>query len=142
MKLADSPISFCVSCHSLYTGTETETDSDGNEVEKKKVRYIDFEAFYDGPVIANNAYAGGMHVQVTDLIICENCLISAGKLIGLVSAEDIIEENKELGILVEQKNEQIEDQQTIISDQSHTIQTLSKGTIKKPSRRPRIVEVT
>lgn len=136
MKLAEPPIEFCVSCQALYTGTET--DEDGNE--KKKVRYIDFEAFYDGPVIENGAYAGGIKVPVTDLIICEQCITRAGKLIGLIDGEDLKEENEELGRLVEEKNNEIHDLHTVVSDQQSTITTLSKGTIQKPSRRPRIVE--
>lgn len=41
--------------------------------------HVDFGATYDGPVLGEGVT---MHV-IDDLVICEDCLVTAGKLIGL-----------------------------------------------------------
>jgi hypothetical protein len=48
-------------------------------------RYVDFEAAYDGPVLE-----GAIKVAIDDLVICENCLTAAAKMIGLVKAPDLV----------------------------------------------------
>ena len=63
IKLAEPAPSHCSSCFSA----------------KPKMRHVDFGAFYDGPVIGEGVV---QHV-IDDLIVCEQCLTIAARLLGL-----------------------------------------------------------
>jgi hypothetical protein len=77
----------------------------------------------------------GIRMQVDDLILCEDCITSAGKLLGLVYADDLKEENQELG-------EALEHAQKVKEEMRETIQGLREANDKmmdehfgKPGRR-------
>ncbi len=56
---------------------------------------VDFEVAYDGPVVNQIAVvtAEGIDaIAIDDLVICDDCLKPAAKLIGLVSAPDLVDE--------------------------------------------------
>lgn len=127
MKVATPPIEFCVSCHALYTG-------------EKKITYVDFEVYYDGPLVTDPRYANEKPTPITDLIVCEKCLINAGKLIGLVNDEDMRKENKELGELVDEKNNEIIELNALVSDYQKTNEKLIDSKIQRPARKPRIID--
>lgn len=61
-KIAQAPPPHCASCYGVTEGS----------------RYIDFEAYYDGPVIP-----GAIPKPVDDLILCESCLKEAFDLLDL-----------------------------------------------------------
>jgi hypothetical protein len=42
--------------------------------------HVDFGAYFDGPVLD-----GAKHIQVDDLVICEQCLTEAASILGLTS---------------------------------------------------------
>lgn len=121
MKLAESPPRYCAACHGQYP----------------KRKHVDFEAYYDGPVIneENNIKMG-----IDDLVLCEECLSNAAMLIGMVNKKEWIKENFELGKAVEKKNDVIKAQNQVISDLEHTVKTIldGKGTIKRSATRPKL----
>lgn len=47
-------------------------------------RHVDFEVFYDGPVMP-----GTDPRPIDDLVICENCVTTAAKLIGLTREDEM-----------------------------------------------------
>jgi hypothetical protein len=54
--------------------------------------HVDFGAYYDGPVLD-----GAKHMQIDDLVICEQCLTEAASLVGLTRQEDLEERLKNAG---------------------------------------------
>lgn len=69
MRLADPIPSHCSACFQQFPG----------------VRHVDFEVAYDGPVIP-----GSPPVAIDDLIVCEPCLTSAGRVLGLVRDDEVV----------------------------------------------------
>lgn len=121
MKLADS-ITYCSSCHGQYLDR----------------KHVDFESYYDGPVIDTES---GIKVSIDDLIICDQCLKNAGALVGLFPADDLKQENQELGETVEEKDDQIKVQHELISDLEKTLAKFTDEKIQRPDRRPRMVDI-
>lgn len=127
MKVAEPPATYCVSCHSSGVGKTC----------------IDFEAYYDGPVIDEGTYK----YQVDDLIICEECLTQAAHKLGLGNIQTLIDENKELGEAFNIKLEEIQELHGIINGLRQSVDGLSDQKIvapltPKPSggRQPKIVD--
>jgi hypothetical protein len=105
---------------------------------KPQMRHVDLEAYYDGPAIKQE---NGDYVGVDDLIICEDCLKSAGLVVDLYPAAELKTENVELGKVVEEKHVEIEELHALITDLENTVRKYNSEKIQKPARRPRIVEV-
>ncbi len=121
-KLRSAP-TYCSACHGQYPNRE----------------YIDFEAYYDGPVISqevNGDATLGVKMSIDDLVLCENCLAAAAKLIGYVPNKKLRKENFELGRAVEEKHEKILKLEKIISDLEHTLDETLSGNVRRPSGRP------
>lgn len=75
MKIANPNPAYCAACFSQKLG----------------MRHIDFEAYFDGPVIDE---ANGMKQCIDDLVICEECIETAATKIGMVrdaEAQETIE---------------------------------------------------
>lgn len=67
IRLTEIPPHACSSCFGQYTDR----------------RHVDFNAFYDGPVMdAAENVAGGKGVSIDDLVLCEECVLAASKLLG------------------------------------------------------------
>lgn len=85
MKICKTPPAFCSGCHR-------------QQFDK---RHVDFEAYYDGPVIDPG---NGIKQCIDDLVLCETCLTVAAQHLGMIPAdEDLIaqieKQKKELGEL-------------------------------------------
>jgi hypothetical protein len=79
IKLAERPPTYCSSCFG----------------QQPQARHVDFGAYWDGPVIEpRNTENATEQVQIDDLVICEDCLIRAASLLGLVNAPDLTAELK------------------------------------------------
>lgn len=76
MKIANPNPTHCASCFSQKLG----------------MRHVDFESYYDGPVLDA---ANGMKQTIDDLIICEECLRTAAKFVGMVDADEDVQEELE-----------------------------------------------
>lgn len=98
--------------------------------------HIDFEAAYDGPVIDE---ANGMKHPIDDLVVCDECLIGAAMLLGWVNAEDLKDENLELGFLIRDKDKIIEEQAKVISNLEHTVDTMLDTPMKRGTGRPKVI---
>lgn len=66
----------CASCYGQY--------------EKRKL--VDFDAAYDGPVLDDDAH----RVTIDDLVVCEECLGSAARLLGWTPSTAADQENASL----------------------------------------------
>lgn len=126
MKIADR-ILYCSACRGQYLDRQ----------------HVDFEAYYDGPVITEDEVIEGVktYTAIDDLVLCEKCLRGAGELIGLFPAEELKKENEELGEAVELAHQQVIERDELISDLQHTIKKLSDDTFQRPQRRPKMVAV-
>jgi hypothetical protein len=83
MKIANPTPAYCACCFTQKIGT----------------RHIDFEAYFDGPVIDPG---NGMKQTIDDLILCEDCVRTAAKFIGMVDNEEANEELAKLRAEVNQ----------------------------------------
>lgn len=64
---------------------------------KPQQTHVDFGASYDGPMVpAVENVSGLVGHSIDELILCEDCLVTAAKLIGLVRAETLIAERDQL----------------------------------------------
>ncbi len=120
MKNIGKAASYCASCYGQYTDRD----------------YIDFESYWDGPVIDVH---NGMKQPIDDLIICESCLRDAAKTIGLDYAKDLKNENRELGVALEKRDKTIEEKDKLISDLSHSLDEMIKNPPKRPGGRPKML---
>lgn len=103
---------------------------------KFNVPYVDFEVFYDGPIVMlefNNELA---QRPIDDLFICKPCLVQAGALVGLGDVEKAEGELKELREEVARLRSERTDAVKRL-DAVHTAvegrQTLKKPVVKKPA---------
>lgn len=57
---------------------------------QSQLQYIDFEALWEGPLVAQQTVEGVAiePLNIDDLILCEDCLRSAARLIGMSDSED------------------------------------------------------
>lgn len=99
------------------------------------MRYVDFEAAYDGPVIAGTPTP----VPVDDLILCENCLKEA---FALIDPENLKETVEGLEGLVKDLLEDNEAKDRMIQGFQSTTNELIDHPIKKAPGRPPIVGVS
>lgn len=100
--------------------------------------HVDLGAYYEGGSYRTEF---GDVVTVDDLIICDKCLKEAGAIVGLFPAEDLHKENAELGAALDEKNQQIEAQQTLISDLERTVASATDERIKRPARKPKMIPI-
>jgi hypothetical protein len=56
------------------------------------VEHIDLEAYWDGPIIEGAGYKQ----PIDDLILCADCVRTAGELIGLSEHKKLLHERNEL----------------------------------------------
>lgn len=101
-------------------------------------RYVDMEAYWDGPTMKQD---NGDYFSIDDLVICEKCLKEAGSLIGLFPAEDIKQENAELGRILEEKNQEIEQLHTSYSHLQKTHAALTDEKIQRPVGKPKMIDI-
>lgn len=76
MKLTAGSPAYCSSCFQAKPG----------------MRHVDFEAYYDGPIIESKNFKQ----PIDDLIICEDCLKVAGELVDLSEHAKLLRERNEL----------------------------------------------
>lgn len=93
MRQASRPPAYCAGCFQ----------------QKPETRHIDFEAFFDGPVMNMPEVGPGIKVAIDDLVLCEDCVTNAAKMLGWVEGKAIKQENDELGEALEMANAHIED---------------------------------
>jgi hypothetical protein len=120
MKIAESTPTHCASCFGQYP---------------ERI-YVDFESAWDGPIIDDS---NGMKISIDDLYICEDCLIAASNLKGLDITKNLRDENLELGVLVENLQEEVKAKDAMISDLSHTVNSMLTNPVKKKSGRPKTI---
>lgn len=118
MKLRDTPPTYCSGCFC-------------QDVEKV---HVDFEAYWDGPVLDTE---GSIKVPIDDLVLCEDCLTAGAMLIGMVHNKQMRKENYELGKAIEDKDAELEEMRKVISDLEHTLGITLSGTIRRGAGRPR-----
>jgi hypothetical protein len=84
MKLANKVPTHCAACFQQRLGEP----------------HVDFEAYYDGPVIDSES---GVKMSIDDLVLCEVCVGKAAELLGYVKNEEAATElerlRKEVGEL-------------------------------------------
>lgn len=76
MKIASPTPPYCSSCFGS----------------KPTLVHIDFEAYWDGPIIDGV----GFKQPIDDLVICSECLTAAAEVIGLTDHKKILHERNEL----------------------------------------------
>lgn len=115
-KLANKP-AYCCSCF-----------------QQEPVRYVDFDAVYDGPMIP-----GAPPVSVDDLIVCENCLEEA---FNILDPQGLRETIRELEQIVLAQEEEIRDKDKAILGSRATINELVDHPVAKIPGKPRLEGVS
>jgi hypothetical protein len=118
LKVADQAPTYCSACHCQDT----------------ELQHVDFEAYWDGPVIDGKSFKQ----PIDDLILCSNCLEAAATLIGMVNNKQMRKENFELGRANDEKQTYIDILEKAISDLEHTLGLSLSGRIKRGKGRPAI----
>lgn len=121
MRIAQGGVRYCSSCFGQYLDRD----------------HIDFESSYDGPAIKQD---NGDYYHVADLVICSKCLENAGALIGLYPANDLKQENMEMGEALEAKNQENIALHEAYSDLEKSFEKLADNKIQRPARKPKIME--
>jgi hypothetical protein len=112
-KLANKP-PYCASCF-----------------QQEAVRYVDFEAAYDGPVIPGSP----ANIPIDDLVICEKCLGTAFNLLDPQSKDETIAELVEM---VEQQQDEIAAKDKAIQGSRATINELVDHPVAMFPGKPRL----
>lgn len=99
--------------------------------------YVDFGSAYDGPVI-DDPNAPSEQVYIDKIIICEDCVKQAARLLGLDNVERYQQELEALGEQAIGLQKQIKEKDRAISDLSHTVGTLIDHPVKRPAGRPQL----
>ena len=76
MKIASPNPPYCSACFQAKPG----------------MTHIDFEAYWDGPIIEGKSFKQ----PIDDLVICEDCLKVAGEVVGLSEHKKLLHERNEL----------------------------------------------
>lgn len=116
-RLAGKP-AYCASCY-----------------QAEPVRYVDFEAAYDGPVIPG----APAHVAIDDLVICENCLNEAFMLLDPQGKDETI---SELVQMVEDLQAEIDAKDKAIQGSRATINELVDHPVASFPGKPRLEGVS
>lgn len=117
MKLCDTPPTHCAACFGQYT----------------ERRHVDLEAAWDGPtfdsgVATDHGVVRNLTVAIDDLILCENCLRDAGRLVDLEDAAELKAE-------VEKRDEQLENLRARLAESEQYADRLEQSVAAKPERR-------
>lgn len=118
MKVASKPPPYCAGCFQ----------------QKSEKVHVDFEAFYDGPNMDMPEVGPGIKMALDDLILCEDCVAHAARIIGWVEGTAIKNENNELGEALEKANEHIQNLQDTVSGLREANSKLMDEKFGKPKR--------
>lgn len=113
-RLASKP-AFCAACY-----------------QADPLRYVDFEAAYDGPVIPGSP----AHIAIDDLVICENCLNTAFNLLDPQGKDETI---AELLRIVKDQQAEIAAKDKMLTGATATIEELVDHPITKPPGKPALI---
>jgi hypothetical protein len=92
IRLCETPPFVCSSCGGQYVDRQ----------------HVDFNAAWDGPVMDTSQVAGMVRVSIDELVICDECLRAAAKLLGLVDPGELAAENATL----ERRNQELVERTT------------------------------
>ena len=115
-KIADKPPVYCASCHR----------------QNVELRHVDFEAYYDGPVIN-----GDIKVSIDDLIICEECMRAGAELLGYIKDDESRDLILEYIDQVDKMDKQITQLEQEKRDLIFTVEHVTKHP-PKPTSRPKV----
>ena len=100
--------------------------------------FVDFESAYDGPVI-DDPNADGVHVYVDKIVVCEHCVKTAARLLGLDNVERHVAEKEALVERTVELEHEIADKNKAISHLTYTVGTLIDHPVKRPAGKPQLV---
>jgi len=115
MRIANTPPPHCSSCF-------------GPHVDR---RHVDFESAWDGPTFGTDIATGdgkpvrNLTVTIDDLVICEKCVEEAAGLVGLIRADELVEENVA-------QLEQLDNLRDRLADREDYIAKLERAVAAKP----------
>ena len=121
MRLADPRPPYCACCYQAPT------------VDQRKV-YVDYEAAYDGPVIPGASEP----VVIDDMILCEDCVKAAARLVGYEPGADLRGEISEKNKKILELEQEIRAKDKAIVHLNDTIDGVIDFPIKRPGGKSRI----
>lgn len=93
IRKAEIPPVGCASCYGQYPQRE----------------HVDFGASYEGPILGpQEGVVGAKMTSIDDLVICDECLTAAAKLIGMGNVEEADEAIRQQIVVVQERNAEIE----------------------------------
>lgn len=99
------------------------------------MRFVDFEASYDGPVIPGTS----SNVSIDDLIICEDCAKACANQIGYENGADLRGELSEQRKQIEELEKQIRAKDKTIVNLNSTVEAVIDFPPKKTSGNASII---
>jgi hypothetical protein len=112
-------------------------------VRDNELVYVDFEVFYDGPVVTRYGERAqdGQTVAhpVDDMIICEECLRAGAALIGLADSERAEEELLRLNARIAELEKEIAAKDKAVADLEFSMGVAIDYPVKRPARPPRVM---
>lgn len=103
--------------------------------------FVDFEVAYDGPVMTRHGERAETVVKtpIDDLFICEDCLKSAARLVGMVDDEQLKGQVALDAGVIQGLKDEIKEKDKAIHDLNHTVSHLiDSGAIKRKAGRPQL----
>ena len=70
-------------------------------------RHVDFSSSWDGPVLTTGSEQNPTRVSIDELILCEDCLATAAKVIGLENPQQAMAERDEAVARAEELSERL-----------------------------------
>jgi hypothetical protein len=99
--------------------------------------FVDFGSAFDGPVI-DDPNAPEEKVYVDKIVVCEDCVSQASRLLGFDKVERYQNELEALGEHVLSLEKQVKAKDRAISDLTHTVGTLIDHPVKRPAGKPQL----
>jgi hypothetical protein len=112
-------------------------------VRDNELVYVDFEVFYDGPVVTRygeRAESGQTVAHpVDDLIICEECLRAGAALIGLADSEKTDAVIDDMRAEIDALKKEISAKDKAVADLEFSMGVAIDYPVKRPARPPRVM---
>lgn len=123
MKIADPRPAYCACCYQAPAASTPQKT------------FVDYEAAYDGPVIPG----AGDPVAIDDMILCEDCVKSAARLVGFEPGADLRGKISEQRKRIEELEKEVRAKDKAIVHLNDTVDGIIDFPIKRPGGKSRTI---
>jgi hypothetical protein len=102
-----------------------------------KIRYVDFDAAYDGPVVdSGEENVPGVYME--KIVVCELCVKNSAELLGLENVEEVQDQAESWRGYAQHIEEEIAEKDKAIGHLAYTVGVLLDTPVKRPKGRPQL----